>query len=375
QILKAFGHRIRNAAIQKRALSGPTSSVPQLSDTFTTGSRGRCFAAPALSAEGRLVGVIALLSGPEHLEQEALGVLTVSAGLAALSLPKQHPEPPNAPTDQRHMHGFDNEHNSGHLPAAGADAELARLLKAGSVVPHYQPQLNLRSGEIIGVEALARKVEGNAAESIPQLLQVTTSPTTREFTQNILRQVCSDIMRWEPVLTPEFKVSVNAPAEELCDMAFVDTVRNALRISGVAAERLCIEVTESESMSSQGLAAVVLQELRKMGVSVAVDDFGTGYSSLAYLLRLPIDLIKIDRSFVSGLPQDRSSLAIIGAVVDVAREIGMTVLAEGVETPEQAQALVDIGVQYAQGWLYSPAISARDFVALLGTKAEQRSMG
>lgn len=244
---------------------------------------------------------------------------------------------------------------------------LMQMLRSGEVVPHYQPQIDLLTGETTGAEALARRRTNSGTEPIPILEKMSTSTITKDLTRHMLSSVCQDIAIWEAnsVLSAGFKISVNATANELCDPTFLGTVTRAIEAAGIKSSRLCIEITESEAMANQGAAAGILRRLREFGVSIAVDDFGTGYSSLSYLARLPVDLIKIDRSFITDLENDRGNAAVIGAVVDVASKMEMTVLAEGIETQDQANILQGLGVNFAQGWLYSAALCPEDLIAFL----------
>jgi len=157
-------------------------------------------------------------------------------------------------------------------------------------------------------------------------------------------------------------VAVNLSARQLGDPRLVDVVVEALERSGLPPHRLCLEVTETVVMEDPAASALVLDRLRTVGVQVAIDDFGTGYSSLAYLLSLPVDLLKVDRSFVTAVTDDGPGAAIVTTVIALARTLGLGVVAEGVETLAQRGTLVDLGVRSAQGWLWGRAVRAEEAV-------------
>jgi EAL domain-containing protein (putative c-di-GMP-specific phosphodiesterase class I) len=146
---------------------------------------------------------------------------------------------------------------------------------------------------------------------------------------------------------------VNLSPRQLAEDDFLDSVDDALRVSGLDAERLVLEVTESVLVEEGGTVVPVLSKLRQRGVKVAVDDFGTGYSSLGYLRRLPVDVLKIDRAFVTGVADSAEDAAVAQAVLSLARILGLATVAEGIETPEQAAALLAIGCTFGQGYLFS----------------------
>jgi EAL domain-containing protein (putative c-di-GMP-specific phosphodiesterase class I) len=152
-------------------------------------------------------------------------------------------------------------------------------------------------------------------------------------------------------------VAINLSARHLAEADLVAVLRTATAASGLPPELVVLEITESTLMDDLAVTLPVLHHLRELGFQVAVDDFGTGYSSLGYLRDLPITTLKIDRSFVTGIVDDRDALAIVASIVDLAKAIGLGVIAEGVETQQQADLLVSLGCPAAQGWLWSKAIA------------------
>jgi EAL domain-containing protein (putative c-di-GMP-specific phosphodiesterase class I) len=160
-------------------------------------------------------------------------------------------------------------------------------------------------------------------------------------------------------------MAVNVSPRQLRDPAFVETVRRALQRTGVAAHRLQLEITESVLLGDTRENLAALRELRELGVRLVLDDFGTGYSSLGYLKRFPLDVVKIDRSFVAGLPHRRDDVAIVTAVLAFAEALALDVVAEGIETDEHRRALRRMGCSYGQGFFFSRPLPAAEISALL----------
>jgi EAL domain-containing protein (putative c-di-GMP-specific phosphodiesterase class I) len=159
-------------------------------------------------------------------------------------------------------------------------------------------------------------------------------------------------------------VAVNMSARQLMSPVLVEMVRMALKATGLPANRLCIELTESAVLSSIEVATEVLGQLRKLGVLIALDDFGTGFSSLSYLRQLPVDIVKIDRSFVEQIDSDPVARAIVGAVLSLAQSLGMTVVAEGVESETQREQLRQLGCDVVQGFSLGRPTDEAEFIDL-----------
>ena len=231
------------------------------------------------------------------------------------------------------------------------EADLRRAIPNG-LRAVYQPQVGLADGALIGIEALVRWQHPQRGRVSPgDFIPVAErSGLIFPIGRWMLGTACDEAMRLAGPTGAPAGVSVNVSARQVADPALVTDVQAALAASGLPAERLQLELTESVLMDDLDAGVKLLRRLKELGVTLALDDFGTGYSSLSYLQRLPFDTIKIDRSFVAGLPDCREDLAIVSAVISFARALGMTVLAEGVETEAHVQALLDLGCERAQGF-------------------------
>ena len=227
---------------------------------------------------------------------------------------------------------------------------------------HYQPQIDLGTGAVIGAEALIRWRDPELGEISP----ATFIPVAEEtgfiiaIGDWVLEQAVRQAVRWRDsgLVMP---VSVNVSALQFQQADFIERVASVLREHGLDGMLLELELTESILVHDANEALARLSQLSQLGVRLAIDDFGTGYSSLAYLKRFPIDRLKIDRSFVKGVPADDSDCAIVRAVVQLAQALGMKVIAEGVETELQRAFLLELGCDEFQGFLFAPALDAASF--------------
>lgn len=262
---------------------------------------------------------------------------------------------------------FDPEHHQGLLERLLVETRLREALRTGSFEVHYQPEIDLDSGCVIAAEALLRWRDGNCMRAAGEFIDVAEeSGLIVPIGRWVLTEACQRAAGWGPCAgNGPPMVRVNLSARQFEQPGLVDMVADALANSGLAAARLCLEITETTLMTRAEAALETLTQLRTLGVSLAIDDFGTGYSSLAYLKRFPVDTVKIDRSFVEGLPGDRFDLAIVQAVLGLARTLGMGIVAEGVERVEQEAVLREHGITRVQGWLYARALDAAALDALM----------
>lgn len=234
------------------------------------------------------------------------------------------------------------------------EALASALEREGELSLVYQPIQHLAHRRITGFEALMRWSHPEFGNVPPGLFIPLAEETGLIHALGLfaLRHACLRAAGWPDLLT----VSVNVSAHQLADESFLLQVQETLQTTGLAAERLCLEITESAVMRQHTVA--LLEQIHKLGVRLSIDDFGTGYSSLAYLKRLPVDSIKLDRSFVQGVPHDSNDSAIAGAIVGLGRSLGLAVVAEGVERDEQREYLGELGCDALQGYLISPPMPA-----------------
>jgi diguanylate cyclase (GGDEF)-like protein len=251
------------------------------------------------------------------------------------------------------------------------EADLRRALARGELSVHYQPQIDLDSGRLIGAEALVRWRHPEQGMIPPDRFIHLAEDTGLiiELGELVLRTACRQAVEWLAAGVPVERIAVNVSAQQVQRSDFVATVRSALRDTGLPPRHLELEVTESFIMGQAEAGIRVLQALRELGVRLAVDDFGTGYSSLGYLKRLPIHMLKIDRSFVSDLQGDSGDLAIAKAVIALGRTLGLKVIAEGVEHDHQAGLLRAEGCHYGQGYLFGRPVEGEDFARRWGEAA------
>jgi diguanylate cyclase (GGDEF)-like protein/PAS domain S-box-containing protein len=240
--------------------------------------------------------------------------------------------------------------------------DLRSGLQRGELEVHFQPVVDPRTGVVTGSEALARWRHPTRGLLLPEdfVPHAEESGLIVPVGTTVLREACAVTARWNRDRAVPLQVAVNLSARQLSHPDLLDVVADALTDSGLAAAQLCLEVTETAVMEDALASGQVLGELRRLGVRVAIDDFGTGYSSLAYLLSLPVDVLKVDRSFVVAVDGGGPGTAIVSAVVALAQTLGLTVVAEGVETTDQRAILLALGVRSAQGWLWGRATAAED---------------
>ena len=245
--------------------------------------------------------------------------------------------------------------------------ELRLALERNQLEMHFQPQVVLANGRIVGVEALMRWNHPQRGSIPPgQFVPVAEdSDLIHPLGEFALAESCRQIRVWGEAGLAELRLAVNVSAQQFRSPGFVHAVERALRASKLEPRNLELELTEGVLVESRERTVAVLNDLKALGVQIAVDDFGTGYSSLSYLSRLPIDCLKIDRSFVSKAHQHGHDASITQAVISLAHSLGVRVIAEGVETVEQLEFLRMHRCDQAQGYLFSPAVHPEAMAQLL----------
>jgi diguanylate cyclase (GGDEF)-like protein len=240
-------------------------------------------------------------------------------------------------------------------------SELREGIAAGQLVVHYQPKVALADGRVIGVEALVRWQHPQRGLLGPALFLPAAEQTAllRPLTLSVLEQSLDQAARWHERGCP-LEVAVNLSATNLLDGELAVAVRERLEARGLPASALRLEITESTVMADPARAGVVLEQLHDLGVGLTLDDFGTGYSSLAYLRDLPVDEMKIDKSFVLDLAESRTNRVILDATTRLARGLSLRVVAEGVEDERTLHELTALGCDSAQGFLIARPLPAAD---------------
>ncbi len=249
-----------------------------------------------------------------------------------------------------------NEHSFERLELESA---LRHALGRDELSLHYQPKADPRTGRIVGLEALLRWEHPEFGAVPPDKIIPLAEETGLivDIGAWAIRTACSHRRAWQEMGLPPLRVAVNLSARQFVQASLLQDVRDSLAQAQIDARWLELEITESTVMHDPDQAMKLLSEFKKMGVHLTVDDFGTGYSSLAYLKRFPLDCVKIDRSFIRGVPSDVSDCAITRTIINMAHSLQLTVVAEGVENFAQAQFLVQQGCDEVQGYYYSKPLA------------------
>ncbi len=327
-------------------------------------------------AEGLAARVIASMARPFHLNGQEVFV-TASIGVArfpedgedAATL-LQHADVAmyRAKERGRNICRFYTEDMSDHgLEQLMLENSLRRALERGEFELHYQQQIDTTSGRIAGIEALIRwRRPGVGLVPPAAFIELAErNGLIGPIGAWVLREACRQAREWMDAGLDFGRIAVNLSACQFGAGDLLDTIRDALDVTGLPATKLELEITESAIMQNPQEAIELLEGIRAMGVTLAVDDFGTGYSSLASLKQYPLDRLKIDRSFVSGIPEDADDIAITEAIIAVAHKMGLKVVAEGVETEAQLAFLRAAGCDFAQGYLHGKPQDAASIERLL----------
>ena len=249
------------------------------------------------------------------------------------------------------------------------EAELRRALEQGEFVLFYQPEVSLHNGSMVGFEALLRwqhPERGLLKPSAFVPLAEETDLITPIGTW-VLEEACRQAKRWEEehLPAPPATMEVNLSARQLARRGLAQTVEEALRRANLAAHALALDITETVLIGASEHNAQALEALKKMGIRLYLDDFGTGYSSLSYLKRLPVDRVKVDRTFVKGLGGNATDTALVRMIIDLCHTLGIEVLAEGVETSDQAALLKDMGCDLGQGYYFARPLRSEELAEQL----------
>ena len=244
--------------------------------------------------------------------------------------------------------------------------EIERALRAGEFVPYFQPIINITSGRLRGAEVLVRwrKPDGSLALPAAFIPLLESSGLIFEVTRALMRRARDDVAA-AYADRPHLRLGFNLAASHFNDESIVRDVRSIFERSPVRLSQVVLEVTERQPLQNLTETRRVVAALQGLGVAVAIDDVGTGHSGLSYMLKLGADLIKIDKMFIDAIGTDRNSTTIIETLVDLARNMHMDIIAEGVERFEQVVLLRDLGIQAAQGYVFAPPLPASSFLQLI----------
>ncbi len=380
------GHAVGDQLLQavaKRLLGALSSSdtVGRLGgDEFAVICRG---VGDASAVQDRTAAVERALAEPVELSGGASFSITASVGIA-LAHPGESPERLLQQADTAMYEAksqgtaqsatFDERLRQRAEERLTVQEDLRSALRSGELMVHYQPVIDLTTGAMDGVEALVRWRHPTRGLLMPgDFIPIAErSELIDRIGAFVLNQACTDAAWWARSGHP-LSVAVNISATQLRHEAIASTIQEALYDSGLPARLLVLEITETALLRGAERAFQNVEAFRSLDVKVALDDFGTGYSSLSFLKRLPADIIKIDRSFISGITEDAVDRDIAAAIIDLALALRRTVVAEGVETPAQLAELRRLRCPLAQGYLWSPAVPAEQVVGLQAKFGAERA--
>jgi PAS domain S-box-containing protein len=255
-----------------------------------------------------------------------------------------------------HCRVFDNDMHTLAVKRLKLETEIRKGLEKGEFLVHYQPIISLQDGKIISLETLSRWQRPTGIVMPGEFIGVADETgMILRLNEMLLREACAQLRAWHIQFpsAPPLMVSVNITSKQFAQPDLASQIGTVLHEAGIDPQNLDLEITETIAMGDVKRSALVLSELKALGVHLSIDDFGTGYSSLSRLQSFPVDTLKIDRAFISKIGTDAESIEMVRIIIMLAHNLGMSVVAEGVETPEQAQQLRDLGCELAQGYFFA----------------------
>jgi len=375
----SYGHQagdqvLRETATRLRALTAPGDLLARLGpDEFVLVCHAAVSEDVADRTASRVAAAlgqpIALPDGEEVFPSGCVGIVELSGAVmnqaellrnadAALHEAKRH-----GPGSRRHHAESQVEDTRARL---SLETRLRRAWDDGELTIYYQPVIEVRTNRITGAEALLRWTADTGpispSEFVPAAERIGLMP---EIGHWVLREACRQAAAWNQAGLSNLTIAVNVTAQQLHDPGFLDDVTETFKITGLDPELLELEITESAFLNQAEGTFSLLERLTALGVRLAIDDFGTGYSSFAYLRRLPVDMLKIDRSFVSEIESNADDRAIVAAIISMGHDLGLQVLAEGVESVAQLTFLHEHECDMYQGFLLSKALPPDTFAELV----------
>jgi PAS domain S-box-containing protein len=274
-----------------------------------------------------------------------------------------------APTDARNA----QKGLSTAEPPIADILQVHHALEYDEIIPVYQPFFELRTGRLVGFEVLARLAHSQLGLVLPE--GFISLAEDNGLMGQLMGQMLRKIFRAARDVPAPLVLAVNVSPIQLRHLGLASQIRDAAKMAGFPLERLIVEITESAFLNNVERAQTITSELKAMGCMLALDDFGTGYSSLGHLQALPFDHLKIDGSFVKSMTNTRGSRKIVGAIIGLGRSLGLTIVAEGVETAEQADVLLYLGCDLVQGWLYGRPVPAEAIPSTIAAALRRVSAG
>jgi diguanylate cyclase len=261
---------------------------------------------------------------------------------------------------------YSKEFNQISIERIKIEAQLRRAIERKELSVVYQPKVDRHSGLIMAAEALLRWKHPEMGHIAPDRFIPIAEETGLicDLGAFVVDQACAELARWRTCGMGHVKVAVNLSRQELLSEHLVRDIRNVMKRHDIERGQLVLELTEGTLIDRIGPASLQLKQLRELGVEISIDDFGTGYSSMTYVKHFPLDELKIDRSFVQGLPDDKADLAIVHAITVLGHSLGMRVVAEGIETSAQLEAVKALGIDQFQGYLLGKPLPPDQFEAL-----------
>lgn len=263
-------------------------------------------------------------------------------------------------------------------PEQDAEDEFVAAIRNGEFIPYYQPVMDIETGRLRGCEVLMRwkRPDGSIVSPGQFMTFAETSGHIFEMTRQLMRRTCEEVSDLH-VDNPDLKLSVNLFAGHFEDRQIIDDLKEIYGNSRIAYQNLVMEVTERQPLRDMEKARKIIAEMQSLGVRLALDDCGTGHGGLAYLQKLGIDIVKIDKMFIDSLGMDASSATIVDTLVELASNLGMGIIAEGVENIDQIERLRELGVTAAQGYIFAPPLPAKLYIelanALMAGQLHERS--
>ena len=255
------------------------------------------------------------------------------------------------------------------------ESRLRRAVEHGELELHYQPQMNLDSGRITGVESLLRWTDAEMGKVSPEVFV----PIAEEYgliipiSEWVIHEACRQAQTWQTMYSDPINMSINVSAVHFNGQELESLIARTLQRSGLNPSSLELELTETGILHDPELAIITMKAFKDMGVRISLDDFGTGYSSLSYVMNLPIDKLKIDRSFILNMEKDKRGAAIVSAIIAMAHTLGLTVIAEGVETKSHLQLLKTMHCDMIQGFYIAHAMPASEFEDYLNSPEQRQA--